>query len=242
MSESSPFQPYIKRLPERYDRRFFFATQQAHDWYDPNKDTVTNELFWLQKNIDFGKGRKFLDAGCHHGYYTVVLANGCETLACDIHMPNLCVCEVNCRLNDIPLIMWHGGIAHETGQGLYDGKALGGLRAEGIPVPVATVQDVYPDVNIIKMDIEGAEYYAVPACIDALREVDTWIIEIHPMIESEQVKTDPNDLVALFNERGYFCHWFDRAYQNSVLEEVRTRVDVQCESTFIFRKNGGARC
>jgi hypothetical protein len=237
-----PFQPYTKRVPERYERRFFFATKQAQDWYDPIEDTITNELLWLQKNVDFGKGRKYLDAGCHHGYYIVALADGCETLAVDIHMPNLCVCEVNCRLNDIPIYLWNGGIAHETGKGFYDGKALGGLRTEGLPILVATLQDVYAEANVVKMDIEGAEYYAVPASIDNMPKVDTWIVELHPMIQSEQVKTDPNDVIALFQERGYLCHWFDRAYRNSTLEEINGKIDLGRESTFVFRKPGGVRC
>jgi hypothetical protein len=230
-----PYQPSIIDLPERPGRRFFLATKQGYDWYNPIEPTISNELCWLRDHLDLGKGRKMLDAGCHHGYYICVLGGECEILGVDIHYPNLEVAEVNCYLNCLQNVrLWHGGIAHQTGQGFYNGKALGSLWNDGVTVDVARPQDLYPEANIVKLDIEGAEYWTVPVCIDEMPNCDTWIVEMH-LCDTPDVNTDPNYLVGLFLDRGYRAGWWDRAYTGSPLE-VCGKVTLHRQSTFLFTR------
>lgn len=228
--------PYLIDMPERPGRQFAITTKQAHDWYSPLSNSQSNELRWLIEYIDFGKGRVFLDAGCHHGYYTVALGGACRTVAVDIHHPNLVACLINCKLNDIPVELLHGGIAHETGYGYYDGKALGGLRSEGVRLPVYRIQDFLPEVNVVKLDIEASEYYVIPSCIDALPEADTWIIEFHAYVDSDDKMFDYNLHIKSFFDRGYKGIWFDRAYEDARPEPIKLPIELHLQSTFVFRK------
>lgn len=231
------FEPYIIDLPVRPRRKFLIATTQGKIWYDPIITPWRVELEWLRDNVDFGKGRKFLDGGCHHGYYTMTLANGCETLAVDIHQPNLIVLYLNSLINNLPINYARVGIASTNGVAYYTGKPLGMLQNEGkATVPIAKLIDIMPAANIVKLDIEGTEYEVLETAIDEMKEVDTWIVELHPFDFEQGIDTAQliSDTLNRFSDAGFTMKWIDRSLgEDAKVEDIPHKVEWKEPSTVI---------
>jgi hypothetical protein len=67
-------------------------------------------------------------------------------------------------------------------------------------------------VDVVKLDIEGAEYSVLPDCIDDMSEVDTWIVEFHPFeLQDASIHEVISEKVQLFFDRGFDLHWIDRS-------------------------------
>jgi FkbM family methyltransferase len=231
------FEPYIKPLDLRPDRIFLYGTQQARDWFDPLPEFMRVEFEWLYKNVDFGEGRIFIDGGSHHGFYTIHMANGCYCICVDPHAPHMALLRANAALNNLDVNYMIAGLAHITGVGFYNGEPLGTMGNEGEKINTITLQDLTPYAHIVKLDIEGMEFYVLPASIDAMPFVDTWIVEIHPWDENSNLG-NPGTIITMFMERDYEVYWIDRADPNPKVIEVLSGdiMNWKMQSTVIARK------
>lgn len=234
------FEPYIIDHETVPGRRFVIGTKQARDWYDPLPDALREELLWIKNNVDLGAGRNVLDGGCHHGIHTVTMAGECNLLAMDVHRPNITMLEVNVAINGLRVDFCHGAIAHQDGVTIYNGAPLGVLTPEGdeqVQVPCVRIPTIMPDVNVVKLDIEGSEFQIIPDCIDELEDADTWIVEMHPFFSSEgrDGSAAMYEILEMFEARNYTAHWINRADDKPEVKPYRWD-PVRMYSTFFLQR------
>ena len=98
--------------------RFFFATSQASEWYDPLKPYAKLEYEWVIQNIPL-KNQAIIDAGAHHGQYSVVFALGAEhasqLISVDPHPMNCLLTEINLLLNQAKPQIEQSAVAGKSG-------------------------------------------------------------------------------------------------------------------------------
>jgi len=145
--------PYLK--PHGIDGlEFKFHNQEAADWYDPLKPYTLLEYEWVRANVKLMPQTTVIDAGCHHGNYSVVFAP-----AFVIAVDNVIACcnyaKANMDLNGMKYQVTHTHLGAE------------GVKTNRKPA-------------VYKVDIEGSEFELLPAEIDRFPSVHTWIVEIHP--------------------------------------------------------------
>lgn len=235
----SEFEPYIIELPSfrgnEYDfDEFLIATPQAQRWYDPPSDALRVELEWVVRNVKLN-GAQFVDAGCHHGFYSVVLGGrGATVYAVDLHKKNVDITRVNCLLNRITLHYAVGAVTNERGYVRCKDAALGAVEAEGPDlVQSVKLEDICPFPDIVKLDIEGCEFLVLPEALDDLPDVHTWIVEIHPWwFEASGHK----DLFTPFVDRGFDLYWIDRSAAVPQVVPLEGEVEWRKESTLIAVK------
>jgi hypothetical protein len=136
------------------DLIFNCYTKEAREWYMPLKPYTLLEYQWVKDNITLTKDTVVIDAGCHHGNYSVVFKPA-YVIAIDNNPECLTYAMQNMELNDI--------------------KFLGILETVGRFGASTNLS-----VDIYKVDIEGDEFKLFPHEIDNFPTVHTWIIEIHP--------------------------------------------------------------
>lgn len=212
---------------------FYYGSEQGSRWYDPVPKSWVVELRWIRDNVDLGPGRNVIDGGCHHGLYTVVMGGRCNIFAIDLHRPNLDILCKNVQINGIPNVQYGcAAIANDTGYVRFKDNELGAIDEEGDSlIQAVTLKDICADAHVVKLDIEGAEFLALPAALDDLPNVDTWIVEIHPWwFEASGNK----DLFTPFLDRGFTLRWIDRADNNKARVKPLTGiVNWRKESTLI---------
>lgn len=190
------FEPYIK--PHGIgDLRFFYANQEAVNWYDPLKPYTLLEYEWVRENVH---GYRIVDAGSHHGNYSIVFLNKFDvfekTLYCiDCVKTNIHITEINIKLNAFHIKDYDECEKYTPEYNLYYHRLSSGKGFKSL-------SEAEPD--IYKMDIEGSEFELMPQEIDDLPSVHTWIVEIHPNAG------DPNAIAGTFAERGFELLKVDR--------------------------------
>jgi FkbM family methyltransferase len=201
------FQPYIRELDiAGCPIRFFYATAQAANWYDPLKEKNRRELEWLVQHIE-PEGQKILDAGAYHGVYTTVFAKAAgargDVVAVDPVPGNAAVIEVNLAINGLRGRIENCAIAMVDGEVGFSADSCGRIVARGgIRRRSRRLRSILPDATIVKLDIEGAEYEVVPAQIDELPAARVWIVEIHPVRGR-----DPATVLDAFRTRPFDLWW-----------------------------------
>ncbi len=226
------FEPYIKPLDvEGIDARFFFGTSQARLWYDPLKPYAKLEYDWVVANVPLA-GQNVVDGGAHHGQYSVVFAlAGAELLAVDPYRMNCALTEVNLALNGAHARIERCAISDQAGQVHFAEQSNGSIIPDGgIVVSAETLQSLMPDANVVKLDVEGHEYQILPASVDQMSEVHTWIIEIHP-----RNRPHPDELIRPMLDRGFSVEYVDRDANRVVPYQIGTEWSIH--STVFCRKS-----
>lgn len=201
---SREFEPCVVDLPT--GGRFFVATPMARRWYVPMPDATRREYEWVTRNLNL-RNQRILDCGAHHGQYSVVLglAAGAQGMvaAADPYPLNCLVQEINAKLNKLTVRIEQCAVSDSPGLVHFSDQSNGRIVAGGgLTVGARTVQQLMPKAQVIKMDIEGAEYRVVPQALETTA-AHTWILEIHP-----SGKARPETLIKLFNDHGYSVGWF----------------------------------
>ena len=209
------FEPYILSHGMG-ELDFLVATPLAREWYDPPKPYTLLEYHWVLDHIPLS-GKRIIDGGCHHGHYSLVLGllMGRRLLESyltmvDVHSSNLDIAEINMALNyrNGHLVSWcdygfkQAALWKENGTVHYNGESNGELVSEGIPVEAIRLQDIDPKAEVVKLDIEGAEYAVIPDALGSMK-IESWIIECHPPKQDE--------LARQLADHGYELHWVNRA-------------------------------
>lgn len=152
--------------------RFYIGNAQGDAWYNPPKDYALLEYRWVLDNIPIA-GKRIIDAGAHHGHYAVVFKGASKLLCVEPVAENIAILEKNMALN---------GVDYEIAKVMIGKNNLPGLM---------------PDAQVVKMDIEGDEFKALPGAIVQMPEVADWIVEIHP------TRGNPNKITDAFIECGF---------------------------------------
>ena len=216
--------------------KFHFATQQAADWYDPIKPHVALEYQWLLENVHLNHAR-VIDAGAHHGHYSLVFARaGAYVRAVDPHPDNLKALTLNMELNGFWDYSFLRAAAWKADEEVwFSGQSNGMVGGfTGVQVPGRTLMCIDPLADVVKMDIEGAEYVVAPACINEMK-AHTWIVEVH--LSDWRHHNFPNspDLIArLFKRRGFQLDWVNR--ERMVVEPYNIGTAWATHSTLIARR------
>jgi len=189
--------------------RFFYATPQAKDWYDPMKPYSRLEYEWVIKNVSLN-GQNILDGGAHHGHYSVVLAlaasEGANIVSVDPIPMNCLLTEINLRLNQKSFRIEQCALSGHNGKVHFSHESNGRIITDGgLVVESRTIDSILPDANVVKLDVEGAEYEIVPIAVDKLNNVHTWIIEIHPYS-----KPHPDEVIKPLIAKGYEILYVNR--------------------------------
>ncbi len=204
------FKPSIDTLSVAgHDIRFLFATPQAVEWYRPLAPHLLAEFEWLAARID-GRSERIIDAGAYHGLYALVLnaAAGPESrLAVVDPVPSNCaIIEANLALNRAEARIVEAAVAETDGPVSFTASSCGRIDAGGtVTCDGLTLPSIMAEATVAKIDIEGAEASVLPAQIDAMGAVHTWIVELHP-----DFGVDPEPILALFADRGFELEYLDR--------------------------------
>ena len=187
--------------------RFFLATAEAEQWYDPPKPHAVLEYEWVAANLPLA-GERVYDIGSHHGHYALVLAaeRPGKLVCVDAVASNCDVTTVNLALNGFTADVVHTAVSTRDGTVEFTADSNGRVVERGVVrVPSARLPSLAADATVIKLDIEGEEFRVLPDQIDALPGVHTWIIEVHPW-----TTRDPHQLMPLLQQR-FDVRWVNRA-------------------------------
>jgi FkbM family methyltransferase len=172
-----------------------------------------------------GAGSTFVDLGAHEGYFTVQAAKLCgkrgKVYAIEPQPRCDQVIRVNCRLNDCTnvavlrmAVSDHVGHltlyphpATNSGATSISRRARGPVRR--LEVPCTTLEALFDaegtgDIDLLKVDIEGAEYEAILGSGAVFRrgQVKALCLEYHPQI-LEQRKLRAGDIHTFLSACGY---------------------------------------
>ena len=219
------FTPYVKAHGIA-GLHFWFMTQEAMDWYDPLKPYTKLEYEWVRDNVVL-RGQTIIDAGCHHGNYSVLFGEAAALFCVDPHNGNCAITRTNLELNHIKGEVCQCAIMAYNGECGFNGQSNGRVGA-GKPVACVTLDTICSRANVVKLDVEGAEFFILPDAIDDMPRVHTWIVEVHP------TDGNPNDLIRGFHEKDYEVLKVDRNLMEVV--PIAEATDWTSHATIIARR------
>ena len=192
--------------------RFLVTTAQARDWYAPMRDYVRLEYEWVLQNVALD-GARAIDGGAHHGHYALVLAHGgAHVTAVDPNPTNLDVLLANMTLNDLACSTLAAAVWKENEEVWFSGESNGMVGGfTGVRVAGLKLNAIDSEADVVKLDIEGAEYVVIPACLGDMH-AHTWIVECHlsNWRDHNWPECNPDDLARLFKGRGFRLDVVDR--------------------------------
>jgi FkbM family methyltransferase len=131
--------------------------------------------------------------------------------------------------------VWHANTTLEfLAQGSEIGRVASPAEKNSIKVPACRLRDYLDQpVDLLKIDIEGAEADVLPDCEDSLRNVRSIIVESHDFVEKPQ--TLPC-MVAILQRAGFRLHVHSLVPAKQPLFERRNNYGMDCQvNLFGFR-------
>jgi len=215
--------------------RFLVTTAQAETWYAPMRDYVRLEYEWVLENVDLS-GRA-IDGGAHHGHYAMTFySGGAHVTAVDPNQDNLEVLAANMNLNKMECDTFLAAIWKANEEVWFSGESNGMVGGfTGVRVAGLKLNAIDPEADVVKLDIEGAEYVVVPACLEDMH-AHTWIVECHlsDWRGHNWPECNPNDLARLFRDHGFKLDWVNREAMR--VEPYRIGTEWKTHSTLIARR------
>jgi len=228
----SDFRPYIKTITlAGLDVRFLIATPEAAEWYDPIKPHALLEFEWVREHLPL-ENQRIIDAGSHHGLYTCFLGlasrHRSEMISIDAMSSNCALTEANAALNGVQTTIRNTAVSDKRGRVSFKDASNGHITKPGdegtITVESVFLTDVMQSPTIVKLDVEGAEFYILNQQLKKLKTVQHWIIEVHP---SEN--RNPHDLMSLLKSNGLKLKWVNRG--KSIVEAYPDDADWSLHTT-----------
>jgi len=183
--------------------RFLVGNAEGKAWYDPINPFAKLEYEWVLDNVEI-KGKRVVDAGAHHGHYTLVFKDAAEIICFEPVAGNVQILKHNLNANGIKAIVKCNMIGHGN-------------------LPVYA-----PNMDIVKMDIEGSEFASLPHAIDEMATVSVWIVEIHPK------RGNPEIITNAFIKKGFELLYVSR--QTMAVEPYLPGTVWKSHATVIARK------
>jgi len=165
-------------------------------------------------------GELFVDVGANHGYFSFLLYRNFKRLiAVEPHPENLDIIKAvkqvynYPRVETLPIAL----NSHNGEVNLYIGSHSGGhsifrygrfiKTGEFIKVPAKTLTSIIVDndvdVDLIKVDVEGAEWRVLEGTNSVMDRIQSWLIELHDVARK-------HDLEDFFEALGYNHRWINR--------------------------------
>ncbi len=164
-------------------------------------------------------GRIFVDVGAYHGHYSLLLRRNFEqVIAIEPVMANadfLRGAIAYRRAGNIKIIRM--AVAAEEGARqfgimpqLSESKILSQKSATGSLTSVhATTLDSllgpYQEIDLVKLDVEGAEFDVLEGATDSMSKIRSWMIELHDQSGKSKLQTH-------MATNGYNLLWLDQGH------------------------------
>lgn len=169
------------------------------------------------------KGAVFVDVGANVGYYSFLLYDNFDTiLAVEPHPDNIAIMtgiEKERNFSKVKICPFAAGDRDRDEVRLYMGSHCGGhtLSAQRsspasrnqqryIKIKMVTLNTLlksYESVDLVKVDVEGAELLVLKGAEDVLGRIKSWIVEVHGSNRKEEVRK-------WFSDRDYRLEWIDK--------------------------------
>lgn len=196
--------PFPKRIRYYLATRVIFLRPQSQFFFESE----------IKKIIQSYRGELFIDIGANIGIHTVT-ASKCfnRVLAIEPHPINVRKMNARLKKRKITNVTIHEvAITNYTGLGRLHistnpgGHSLRDETGEGtILVRVSRLQDLITDekqFDLIKVDVEGAEWDVLRGAILIMPKIQGWIIELHNTNKRRE-------LISLMRSFGYNTRWLD---------------------------------
>ena len=154
------------------------------------------------------KGSVFVDIGANVGYYSFLLYNNFETiLAVEPHPDNVKIIDMIKTENNyskVKICPFAVGDKDANEVKLYLGSHCAGHslltyhsllpyenQEQHIKTKIVTLKTLlknYEKVDLIKVDVEGAEWLVLEGAKDILNKIKSWIIELHDWNRREELE------------------------------------------------------
>jgi len=177
----------------------------------PHEESVSRFLLKI-------RGKLFVDVGANVGFYSLLLhRNFGRVVAVEPHPRNMRVLKENARSmgaknitcvtkavsekdgNTVPLFSG----SHDGAHSLLRRSTIS--SQEYFPVETITLSSLLKDferVDLVKVDVEGAEWEVLEGAVQIIDKIETWVIELH----------DPGrkrDLEQFMKHKGFCFKWLD---------------------------------
>ena len=191
-----------------------------------SSESVWQPWVWEALSSGLGDGSVVLDVGAHIGYFTLksgvrvgqrgrVVAfepnpGSLETLRANVaasHAANVTIVPVACTDRGTTLTLYDAFPRHNSG-GASLSRANAGERSQGVPVCGRPIDDVLRELGIqwvdaMKVDVEGAELYALQGATETLlRSHPKIVIEVQPDALAG-MNTTVEELFSFLKQVGY---------------------------------------
>lgn len=162
------------------------------------------------------KGDVFVDVGAYIGYYSLMLCNNFRKIfAFEPSPSNLKLLYQNVYYGKAKNISCLGmAVSDKDGTStLYqssDSLSWNSLLAlptlpHGIKVKTCTLSTFFkdePKIDLVKVDVEGAEWMVLKGAEPILNKIKSWVVELHDLKRKKEIEM-------WFTSRGYCCKWLD---------------------------------
>ncbi len=227
------FSPHIEQvqIAER-EFRFFFSSTQADAWYFPPKKHAIVEYEWVAKNVKLS-GERILDIGAHHGHYSMFLAASvpkpASLFAVEPLPSNCSIIEINASLNGYGIEIVEAAVSTTFGTSSFLPRTNGKLLSTaGMQVRTIPLHAIDNSATVVKVDIEGNEFQIFPEALERMKNVHTWIIELHPRYGNVQVLIDG------FIRSGYHISILDK--ENDIVRELDKAEVINLSTSILCRR------
>jgi len=161
------------------------------------------------------RGKIFIDVGAGLGYYSALLSKNFQTiLAFEAHPQTLEMLRSTIRVGKISNVrISNHAVSDADGEAEFYLNSIRGqhsleprsIRAEPLHVQTVKLDSVVNEpVDLVKVDVEGAELKVLRGAEDSIRDhkVLRWIVEVHSSCIGRELEK-------LIRERGYVTKWLD---------------------------------
>lgn len=165
------------------------------------------------------QGDVFVDIGAHVGYYPLLLRHNFTTiLAIEPHPKTYKQLKRNIskeRAGNIQAVRIAVSDKVQTDVPLYLGEYswLHSFKEQQSSsqfvlvdtITLAKLIEKYPIIDLVKVDVEGAEWQVLEGAKTAQRKIKRWLVELHDIERSEELEQ-------WFEKHGYTARWVDELH------------------------------
>ena len=185
-----------------------------------------------------------VDVGANVGYYTLRLSrmvgrNG-QVFAIDADPKTCEVLKKNCELNNLANVQVHNfAITDKKGTvSLYTDQTHSGKDSiisnsadqtqDSLTVPATTLDDLlgdkYPEINWMKIDVEGAELRVLKGASNTLKRTRKILIELHEHILKQNNET-PESVLEMLKKDGFRVKLFNDKWDPQTSPNISLKSD-----------------